>query len=310
MLNNKIYMILTIMAVAGIVSAANITDVRTVTGTTAKTVDGSLAEWNSTERLITRPEFMEPGFAATSSWSESDSDVLTDIYASYSNYHLYIAVDMNSISVEEGTDDFGTTGVEVYLLVNKNRDDIYCWQAVAHYNTDFAQRIFLHNESGSVEANDVDAAASSFFDGAIVTAHEIDISPYEDRYFCAEFDFDLAKLGQQTGGFDLFNGDTVAIAIFARGQRAKRQGCIWGGDSTAGEVGWLPFQNTENDQQGFTGGFQLTLEAPSNCSQVQVSDKSASDIDGDCYVNLEDFAILAANWLGDCTNPNDSNCQD
>ena len=33
------------------------------------------------------------------------------------------------------------------------------------------------------------------------------------------------------------------------------------------------------------------------------------DLNGDCYIDLSDFAILAAQWL-ECGNPFDENCYD
>ena len=293
--------------------AADLNDIRDVNGTAVRTIDGELADWNVGDKIVSRSDFLAPGFARTSSWAESDGDVRTDVYASYHNYHLYVAVDMDNVASDAPTSpDFGTTGVEVYLLVNKDRPDKYCWQVIAHLqNGPPVQLAFLHQPGGSIEENDTDENLSLFFDGAVKAAHQINVAGvFADRYLRAEWDFDLAQMGVLFDGIDFFAGDSVAIAVFARGQKQYRQGIIWGGDGRgAFQEGWLPTQDYENAMQGFTGAFRFTPAAPSVCNELQNSAKDASDVNQDCMVNLADFAILTENWL-DCSHPNGIDCQD
>ena len=87
---------------------------------------------------------------------------------------------------------------------------------------------------------------------------------------------------------------------------------------------WTPIQTIIN-----TGAYQWLvptvnsdqcLVAISDVSNLAVSDTSddvftifvcqapsAGDVNGDCYVNLKDFAIIAGDWLK-CGNPLDPNC--
>jgi hypothetical protein len=47
---------------------------------------------------------------------------------------------------------------------------------------------------------------------------------------------------------------------------------------------------------------------PDNCEQIiLLGGGSASDINEDCHVNNDDFALLAADWLN-CNDPNDIAC--
>jgi hypothetical protein len=43
---------------------------------------------------------------------------------------------------------------------------------------------------------------------------------------------------------------------------------------------------------GQSGTFEFSVTADSPCSEVLLS-----DLDGDCEVNLQDFAIMASEWL-------------
>lgn len=289
------------------VYAAHLTDVRTVSGTTAKTVDGDLADWDVGEIVISRGDYRSPGL---SGWDDAFATAKADVYASYANYHLYLAVDMDNISSDVVSDsDFSGTGVEVYILLNKSRQDTYCWQLIAHQQQTLVQRIYLRDAGGMTEENDTSPDATSFFGGAVTAAHTVDVSGLmEERYLRAEWDIDLGAMAAQAGGLDLFDGDTIAIAVFARGQQFANDGMIWGGDA-AGILpyAWLPFQDDVNSQQGFTGGLEVTLGAATSCDQVQLSDMDPSDVNGDCVVNLLDYSMLVSTWL-QCSDPDGVGC--
>jgi len=52
----------------------------------------------------------------------------------------------------------------------------------------------------------------------------------------------------------------------------------------------------------------VTVVSP-DCSDVAAEGLLLiGDINADCRVNLEDFALLAADWMR-CNNPADSNCE-
>jgi hypothetical protein len=300
------FMILAAVFSIGLATAADLTDIVSVTGDTVKTIDGSLGDWAGSEKILERSDFIQ--FAP---WKvTSDADAITDIYASYAGGHLYLGVQMDHVNTDTELGGDGT-GIEVFIKVNLQQEDVYCLQAVAQIDSTIAQQVLLYQPEGVTDESDADGSVSSFLGGVVVQAHELVSSP--DVFF-AEFDFDIQAIADLSGGLDLVDGDTVSVCILPRGQNTRfsvysKSAVIWGGDGNiAFDVGYLPIQNTRNDQQGFTGGLQIAIAPPVDCSQVQPSQKDAADLDGNCVVNMLDFVEIAGNWLGNCTNPNDVNC--
>lgn len=68
------------------------------------------------------------------------------------------------------------------------------------------------------------------------------------------------------------------------------------------------FVNYEIVENGEYKELQVTFFTPDTCEEVVEGGFSLlADMNNDCYVNIEDIAIVATQWLV-CNNPQDSNC--
>lgn len=69
------------------------------------------------------------------------------------------------------------------------------------------------------------------------------------------------------------------------------------------------FVNYEIVENGEYNELQVTLFTPTTCEAVVNSGFGfTSDLNEDCYVNIEDFAIMATEWLT-CNDPTDPTCE-
>ncbi|MFH1615121.1 MAG: right-handed parallel beta-helix repeat-containing protein [Planctomycetota bacterium] len=78
--------------------------------------------------------------------------------------------------------------------------------------------------------------------------------------------------------------------------------------NVAGGNGHIDIAMTATTDNRFIAMAKIDRIAPTTCEQVKAMGLlSTGDISEDCYVNLEDVALFAENWLL-CNDPTDSNC--
>lgn len=306
-MNNKAIMtlLLTLLISAASVSAANLLDVRLVsTGVGAKTIDGSLADWGPGKLILQRSDFLD---MQATSWSPIAPTVTADIYASFYDGILYLAAFVDNVSEDGATadGDYGYSGIEISLLLDKNRKDKYPWQLIANRQLN-EQIVVLRTPAGNVFETDADGSLSSFHNGTITAAHTWDFAS-SPKTLTAEWAIDLQGMGDISGQLLPLKDMVIGVAVNIRGLPLYHTGAMWGcDDKYSGQSRW-PW-TTDTSAQGFTGGLRVDfVDGAESCNTLPKYLKDYADGNFDCDVDLNDFVYLANSWLS-CTEPNEPGC--